>query len=267
MQYGIPNFRLEKNLVEKEIDSILNENIKVEYNTVLAKQISSESSFNQITIDELHKRGYEYIFISIGNEVSNSMQIPAIESKFVLNANDFLRNNHDECKRKDFVVIGGGNVAIDSSRKAKKLGGNSTIIYRKTDKEMPANKSEYNEALSEGVDFIFRSIVKEIKEVHTQDDITHNLILRVENCSTKEESEFETDYLVQAIGSKLNNDYIDERILKDENGRIKVDENYETSFKNIFAGGDLVNEKLTVAYAIKTGRDVAEHIANTINKK
>ena len=84
-------------MVEKEINSILNENIKVEYNTVLAKQKSKDkSNINQITIDELHTQGYEYIFISIGNEISNTMQIPGIESKFVLNANDFLRNQVED---------------------------------------------------------------------------------------------------------------------------------------------------------------------------
>ena len=229
---------------------------------MLAKQKSKdESNVNQITIDELHTQGYEYIFISIGNEISNTMQIPGIESKYVLNANDFLRNQVEDYKGKTFAIIGGGNVAIDSARKAKKQGSPTTIIYRRTDKEMPANKSEYNEAKSEGINFIFQSVVKEIHE-----NKNHNLLLKVEDCNSKTETEFETDYLVQAIGSKLNHDYIDDRIAKDEKGKIIVDENFETSFKNIFAGGDLVNEKLTVAFAIKTGRDVAEHIAKNIKK-
>ena len=224
------------------------------------KQKTNNNDYQEVIVDELFENGYNYICISIGNEIPNSSQVNGIDSKYVIKANEFLKTEYqnDEFKDKEFAIIGGGNVALDASRKAARLGKKVTDFYRRNPEDMKANKAEYNEAIEEGVNFIFNSVLKEIKE---QEGNRH-LLLTIEqkNGEEKKVIEYETDFVVEAIGSKLNKDYLDDRIQIDQNGKIKIDENYETTLKNIFAIGDLVNEKGTVAWAIRAGRNMAEHI-------
>lgn len=262
MQYGIPEFRLNKELVNKEIKSVIENNnyIEVQLNTVLVKQKSDNSKYQEVTIDELKQNGFTHICISIGNEISNSSKIKGIDSKYVIKANDFLKTEYsdEEFKDKIFAIFGGGNVAIDSARKAVRLGSKVIDYYRKSKDDMKANKAELTEALEEGVVFTFFSVLKEI----TEQEGNHNLLLTIEQTLGDKKSEIQTeaDYVVEAIGSKLNTKYLDDRIKIDENGKIIIDENYETSLQNVYAIGDLANARGTVAWAIRAGKNMAEYI-------
>ena len=245
------------------MDSILDENIEIKLNHELSSSTNqNESKTTHFTIDELKAQGYKYIFICIGNEISKTLPIDGIDNPNVLHANDFLRDykNHTEYKDKKFAIIGGGNVAIDSARVAKRLSQDSTIIYRKLEENMPANKSEVKKAHEEGINFLFKKNVVKIENQNT-DEANTKLLLTLDD-----ETTFETDYLITAIGATINNKLLDANITINENGLIKVDEKNETSVKNIFAGGDNIQNKSTVAWAIKNGRDVANEIAKRINK-
>ncbi len=120
---------------------------------------------------------------------------------------------------------------------------------------MPANKKEIEEAEQEGVKFVFESNLTNIKRVKNE------LVTRV-----NDEYEIVCDKIILAIGSGLDKNSLDEKIELDENGFVKVNENYETSIKNVFAGGDLTQNKNTVAFAIKSGINVANDIIKNINE-
>ncbi len=251
LMYGIPEFRLDKDIVQNAISKITsNELIKVEYNKVVARE---KQASNQITLDELISEGFEYIFYAIGNETSKELEIEGVDSKNVLNANEFLKNPVNDLKGKKVVTIGGGNVAIDCSRVAKSLGADSLIVYRKKRENMPANVQEVQEAENEGVEFFFQKNVIKIK---SKEDGTLVLFL-------DDDSQLETDYFIMAIGSKINEEYFDKKITI-QNDKVLFNDCYETNIKNVFVGGDLVSNKNTVVNAIATGKKVAEEIAHRI---
>ena len=260
LMYGIPDFRLDKEIVKQEIDSCIDENIQVKYNHVLISNTAkSNNQFEDkmaITIDSLKNDGYEYIFICIGDEISKSLKIDGIESDKIYGANEFLRmqrENFSSYFAKEFAIVGGGNVAVDSARKAIRLGKSSTIIYRRLEENMPANKTEIKEAKEEGVNFIFQNNITSVSEEGDR------IVLNLDN-----HEPIKTDFLVLAIGSQINNDSLDEKITIDENGLIKVDESFETNIQNVFSGGDLIHNKSSVAWALKNGRDVAYTIVNKL---
>src|SRR5665647_1909532 len=154
--YGIPEFRLPKAIVQKEIDGLKALGVKVETNIVIGKTI---------TIDELiNESAFEAVFIGSGAGLPNFMNIPGENLKGVYSANEFLtRINLMKAyqpdsstpiqKGKNVVVVGGGNVAMDSARCAKRLGANVTIVYRRTENELPARREEVEHAKEEGVVF------------------------------------------------------------------------------------------------------------------
>ena len=275
LQYGIPNFRLDKEIVHMTINNILDANIGVVYNSILCNEeiitLRNDNETNDdydvastqpnyITIKQLKNQGYKYIFLATGLEKSIMLDIEGVNSNKVFSANEFLRKSEEEkisiLKDKEVAIIGGGNVAIDCARTAKKYGKKSTIIYRRLKENMPANKFEIEEAENENVNFIFQKNVTKIIE---NDNNVITLVL-------DDKTNFKTNYLIMAIGSKINKEYYDKKILFDENNRIIVNENFETSISNVYAGGDITARNLTVANAIKSGRDVAERIAENIKK-
>ncbi len=257
LEYGIPDFRLDKSLVKKNIEYLLNDYINVEYGKELVGTSQKENK-NQITIDDLKDMGYEYIYLGIGLGKSKSLPIEGVEEEGVVLANDYLKGYSEgklSSNDERVIIIGGGNVAIDSARTANKLSGKATIVYRKVKDRMPANKKEIEEAEQEGVKFVFESNLTNIKRVNNE------LVTRV-----NDEYEIVCDKIILAIGSGLDKNSLDEKIELDENGFVKVNENYETSIKNVFAGGDIVYGNSTVASAIKTAKDVSIAIIKNINE-
>lgn len=269
LMYGIPEYRLPKKIVTEVINDLLELGIKVQLNTVLkAKQSNDEDLLKTkkyITLESLFKENYKAIFLGIGSEISNTLSIEGNEKVGVIGANEFLKNKID-CKDKRVIVIGGGNVAMDSARVAKKEGADVTIVYRNQKENMPANKDEIEAAEKEVIKFIFGANVIKINSSVKKEkylDNTCEYKERVSNVELDTGKIFETDYVVMAIGSTPNKNYLDERLELTEQGLIKINENYETSIENVFAGGDLVQKKATVCMAIKNGKEAAK----AINKK
>ena len=178
---------------------------------------------------------------------------------------------HPDFEGKSISVIGGGNVAIDSARTIKRMGANDvSIIYRRDEKEMPAELKEIKSAKEEGINFVFNTNVLRIIGDNFVDKLecikTELIEKEGENrkvpVNIKDTNFFiDTDYIVMALGSQTNGALLQNLGLELTNKQyIKIDENNQTSIRNVFAGGDLVGEKSTVAWAARSGRDAAEKI-------
>ena len=269
LRYGIPEFRLGKNVLDDAINKILNLGIKVEYNKELG---------NNISLEELQQQ-FDYIYIGIGANIPWKMDINGEDLDGVYGGNTLLEKKlHPDYNGKKVAVIGGGNVAMDCARTIKKLGAKEVnIIYRRAEEQMPAERKEIEDAKNEGINFLFQTNVVQI--------LGENKVEKIECIKTKliqkegdtrlspvdiEGSNYiiDMDYVVMAIGSTVEEKIVDKLGLeRDRKGYIKVDENNETSIKNVFAGGDVSGTKATVAFAARSGRNVAEYIINSTSKQ
>lgn len=265
LSHGIPEFRLDASLLEKTIDKILGLGIKVKYQ----KRLGSD-----VTLTELQNK-YDAIFIAIGSNVPMKMKIEGEELQGVYGGNQLLEENaHPNYKGKKVAVIGGGNVAMDCARTIKRKGAEEVyIVYRRAEEQMPAEKKEIEEAKEEGIQFLFQqNIVKILPredscEVGSIECIKTELIqkpgeLRLSPVDIKGSNyEMKMDYVVMAIGSKPERKVLEREVIeKSEKGYIEVDKDYMTSQKGIFAGGDIIGTKATVAWAARAGRNAAEAI-------
>lgn len=257
MVHGIPEFRLPKDLVKKVTDSIINLGIDVKYNQELGKDYTLEKI----------KEKYDAVFIGIGANLSNKMNIQGENTKGVYGANEILENNnHPEYKDKVVIVSGGGNVAMDISRTAKRMGAKKVVvIYRRSEAEMPADKKEIEEAKEEGVEFLFLTTITKIigKDKVEKLELLKNELVKKENDSRPvpvpiegSNYEIDADYVMMAIGSHPD-EYISTLNLRQEKERIKIDENGKTSDEKVFSGGDIAGTKGTVAWASRAGRNAA----------
>ena len=257
MVHGIPEFRLPKDLVKKVTDNIISLGIEVKYNQELGKDY---------TLEEI-KEKYDAVFIGIGANLSNKMNIQGENTKGVYGANEILENNnHPEYKDKVVIVSGGGNVAMDISRTAKIMGAKKVVvIYRRSEAEMPADKKEIEEAKEEGVEFLFLTTITKIigKDKVEKLELLKNELVKKENDSRPvpvpiegSNYEIDADYVMMAIGSHPD-EYISTLNLRQEKGRIKIDENGKTSDEKVFSGGDIAGTKGTLAWASRAGRNAA----------
>mgnify|MGYP003277786171 FL=1 len=259
--FGIPNFRLNKSRVEEVINQILELGIKVEYEKELGRNLN---------LEELEKK-YDAIFLSIGANKSTKMGVEGEELNGVYGGNELLEYNlHPNYKNKNVAIIGGGNVAIDCARTIKKLGARKvTIIYRREEEQMPAERKEIEEAKKEGIEFAFKNnIVKIIgeKSVEKIEIIKTELIkkegeerlfpINIENSNYI----IDMDYVIMALGSKTSEIVSELGLELNKWGNIKIDEKYRTSKEKIYAGGDLAGIKGTVAWAAYSGREAAKNI-------
>lgn len=269
LYHGIPEFRLDKSLLEKSIQKILDIGIDVKKNLELGKDY---------TLDDLQKE-YDAIFLGIGANVSRAMNIDGENLEGVYGGNELLeKNSHPNYSGKNVVVSGGGNVAMDTARKIKKLGAKSvTIVYRRAKEQMPAEKKEIKEAEEEGIKFLYKTNILRIigkKNVQKVECIKTELVKKEDEDRLSPvnipNSNFllDTDYVVMAIGSKPEEKLLEKLELeKNERGYIKINENHQTSTENIFAGGDIIGNKATVAWAARSGRDSADCIINYLEKR
>lgn len=264
LSYGIPEFRLNKEALEGTIQKVLNLGVNVEYNKELEKDIS---------LEELAKK-YNAVFIAIGANIPLKMGIPGEELEGVYGGNTLLeKGNHPNYKNKNVAVIGGGNVAMDCARTINKMGANKvTVIYRRAKEQMPAEKKEIIDAENEGIEFLFQANLVKIDGSDTVEQIecvktelvqkngeSRLVPVNIENSNFK----MKADYVIMALGSSQEYKVVNKLGLElTEAGYIKLDENYKTSMENVFAGGDIVGSKKTVAWAARTGRDVAKVIAS-----
>lgn len=282
--YGIPEFRLPKEIVNKEIEGIKKLGVKIETNVVIGKTIA---------IEELKKEyGFDAIFIGSGAGLPKFMNIPGENLKGVYSANEFLTrinlmkaylpNNNTPIKQNTNVaVVGGGNVAMDAARCALRLGAKKVyIVYRRGLEELPARREEIEHAQEEGIEFKILTNPIEIKGDATG---TVNKIICVEmelgekdssgrrKPIVKANSEFElaVDCVIMALGTSPNPliKATTEGLQTQNWGGIIVDENGSTSIEGVFAGGDAVTGAATVILAMGAGRKAALGIDCYIKNK
>lgn len=261
LRYGIPEFRLEKEILDKWIDKfILNKNVEVYTNKELGKDISLRDL----------KESYDAVILAFGANVSNKMNVEGEEKEFVLGGNELLEyKNTPNFKDKKVAVIGGGNVAMDTSRTIKKLGAKDvTIVYRRSEKQMPAERKEIEEAKKEGINFLFQTNM--IKVLDNKIECVKTQLIKKEGETREYPVDIEgsnffmnIEFVVLAVGSSPNKDIVDKLGLETSKwGYIKIDGNYRTSDEKIYAVGDLAGTKQTVAWAARSGFECAKQICN-----
>jgi len=269
MVHGIPEFRLPKDLVKKVTDCIINMGIKVEYNTELGKDI---------TLDELEKK-YDAVFVGIGANISSKMNIPGEELNGVYGGNELLEHNIElDYTDKTVIVSGGGNVAMDVCRTAKQKGAKKVyVVYRRSEKEMPAERKEVEEAKEEGIEFIFQN---NILKILGEDKVTGIELIKTELVQKEGETRpspvniegsnytIDCDYVMMAVGSHPEEEIVNNLNLElDKRGKIAIDKTGSTSNEKVFSGGDVAGSRGTVAGASRAGRDAAYRILEYLNIK
>ena len=259
--HGIPEFRLSKDIVNKTIQMILDLGVEVKYKQELGKNLN---------LKDLEKE-YDAIFLSFGANISSKMGVEGEELNGVYGGNELLEHNlHPNYEGKTACVVGGGNVAMDCARTIKRLGAKEVkVIYRRSREEMPAEDKEVEDAINEGVEFLYQNnIVKIIgDEKVEQIELIKTELVQKEGENRKvpvniENSNYiiDADYVIMALGSGPENIVEDLDLTLTKWCNIMVDEKFQTSNPKIFAGGDLAGAKGTVAWAARSGRDAASAI-------
>ena len=288
--YGIPEFRLPKSIVAKEVETLKELGVDIETNVVIGKTL---------TIDELFDMGYEAVFVGSGAGLPNFMNIPGESLKGVYSANEFLtRSNLMKAYLEDPVtpimkggyvaVVGGGNVAMDAARTALRLGAEHVyIVYRRSMEELPARREEVEHAMEEGIDFMLLNNPVEILGFNNPDDprderngfVTGMRCIRMELGEPDAKgrrrpvpipgSEFtlHVDTVIMAIGTSPN------PLIKNttaglevnSHGGIIVNEAGLTSRENVWAGGDAVTGAATVISAMGAGKVAAKAIDEALS--
>ena len=280
--YGIPEFRLPKAIVQKEVDGLKAMGVTIATDTVIGRTVS---------IDELQQEmGFEAVFIGSGAGLPMFMDIPGVNYRGVYSANEFLtRINLMKAYRPDsdtpiqhprkVAVVGGGNVAMDAARCAKRLGAEVSIVYRRGMEELPARKEEVEHAEEEGI--LFRTLCNPVEILANEnDDVTGICCIRMElgepDASGRRrpievkgsEFELDVDCVIMALGTSPN------PLIKsttkgleiNRKGGIVVNEDGLTSRENVYAGGDAVTGAATVILAMGAGKTAAKAIDEALSK-
>lgn len=291
--YGIPEFRLPKDIVKKEVETLKKYGVDVETNVVVGKTI---------TIDELFEDGYEAVFIGSGAGLPRFMNIEGESLKGVYSANEFLtRSNLMKAYQpdsqtpimhgKNVAVVGGGNVAMDAARTALRLGADNVyIVYRRSMDELPARKEEVEHAEEEGVKFeILRNPVRILGYNNPNDrrDLRNGFVTGIEvvKCELGEPDEkgrrrpveipgseyaIDVDCVIMSIGTSPNPliKNTTKGLEVNRHGGIIVEEDTgKTSKDGVYAGGDAVTGAATVILAMGAGKTAAKAIDEYLSKK
>ena len=266
--HGIPEFRLPKTLVKQVADRIVALGVNVEYQKELGKNLSFEWL----------KENFDAVFLGFGANVSGKMNIPGEDLEGVMGGNELLEFGlHPDYAGKTVVVSGGGNVAMDVSRTAKRLGAERVIVvYRRSEQAMPAEKKEIAEAKEEGVEFLFLNNILAVngdKKVESVRLIKTQLVKKEGESRLSpvniEGSEYNIacDYVFMAVGSKAEKELVESLGLPLKRGKVEIGPNGETAIKKVFAGGDLAGVTGTVAWACRSGRNAAKAIVKYLEGK
>ena len=276
LAYGIPEFRLPKAIVAKEVSKLEEKGVKVIKNAVIGQSMN---------VDELFADGYEAVFIGTGAGLPSFMNIPGENLLGVCSANEYLTRinlmkaylpDYDTPiqKAKNVAVVGGGNVAMDAARCAKRMGADHVyIIYRRSMDEIPARREEIEHAIEEGIEF--KLLNNPVKIIGDED----NRVCGIECIEMKlgepdasgrrrpveiEGSNFVLDVeeVIMSIGTRLNKLILNttQNLEPNERGGIGTDEKAATSHRAVFAGGDAVTGAATVILAMGAGKTAAESI-------
>ncbi|KKL94464.1 hypothetical protein LCGC14_1864400, partial [marine sediment metagenome] len=284
LTYGIPEFRLPKEIVKNEIETLKMLGVKVQYNIIIGKTL---------TIQDLKEMGYKAFFIGVGAGLPMFPKMQDLNLNGVLTANEFL-TRANLMKAYEFpeydtpikvgevvLVIGGGNTALDSARVAKRVGAKRVIIlYRRSELEMPARREEYHHAVEEEIEFMFltnpirfigdeKDNLKQVKVVKMRlgenDNSGRRRPIPIENSDYF----IEADMIILAIGALANP--ILTKSLPDLKlnkwGYIETDENSKTNLEGIYAGGDIVSGSATVISAMGAGKRAARAIHEYLKNK
>ena len=277
LEYGIPEFRLPKDTVlKREIDSVKALGVKIETDVIVGRTV---------TIDQLmDKEGFKAVFVGTGAGLPKFMGIPGENLNGVFSANEFLtRNNLMKAFREDYLtpihagkkccVVGGGNVAMDAARTALRLGAETTIVYRRTENELPARKEEVHHAKEEGIDF--QMLTNPVEILGDEKGWVRAIkCIRMElgepDASGRRspvpipESEFEipTETVIMALGTAPNPLIVNttKGLQATRRGGLEADAEGRTTREGIFAGGDAVTGAATVILAMGAGRKAAAAI-------
>ena len=284
LEYGIPEFRLPKDrVVAAEIEEVLRLGVKIETDVVVGRTVTVDSL--------LDREGFSAVFIGSGAGLPRFMNIPGENLNGVFSANEFLtRNNLMKAYRHDYrtpvytghrvVVVGGGNVAMDAARTALRLGAETTSVYRRTEKELPARREEVHHAKEEGISF--RMLTNPVEVLGNEKGwVTGLRCIRMELGEPDEsgrrspvpvpgsEFEIEADSVIMALGTSPNPliSHTTSGLVTDRRGCIVADENGVTSRPGVFAGGDAVTGAATVILAMGAGRKAAAAIHAYLSDK
>jgi heterodisulfide reductase subunit A len=271
---GIPEYRLPRDVLEKETDIVSKLGVKFQLNTTVGKDIS----FDQL------RKDYDALFIAIGAHISTKLNIDGEELKGVVHGIDFLRAinlGKDVTVGKKVAVVGGGNAAIDAARTLKRVGAEEVhLIYRRSRKEMPANEAEIEEAEHEGIKL--HLLCNPVRLVGDGGRITHMECVRMKLGELDksgrrrpipvEGSEFmmEVDMVIPAIGQSPNVEFVGEKVglKRARNGTLNVDHiTLETGIAGVFAGGDAVTGPASAVEALAAGRKAAISIDRYLSDK
>ena len=285
LMYGIPEFRLPKSIVQKEVDGLKAMGVKVETNIVVGRTI---------TIDELmEENGFEAVFVGSGAGLPMFMHIPGENLKGVYSANEFLtrinlmkayREDSDtpimDLKGKKVAVVGGGNVAMDAARCSKRLGADVYVVYRRGMEELPARHEEVEHAIEEGV--IFKTLNNPVQINGDEQDCVKSMTcvemeLGEPDASgrrrpvEKKGSEFELDVdaVIMSLGTTPNPliKSTTKGLEVNKKGGIIVNEDGLTSRQGVYAGGDAVTGAATVILAMGAGKLGAKSIDEYLSNK
>ncbi len=290
--YGIPEFRLPKKIVAREVQTLKDLGVDIETNVVVGKSI---------TIDELFDMGYKAVFIGSGAGLPNFMGIPGESLKGVYSANEFLtRSNLMKAYKgdshtpimqaKNVAVVGGGNVAMDAARTALRLGADNVyIVYRRSMEELPARREEVEHAEEEGVKFYLLNNPKEILGYNNPDDkkdpkngfVSSMKVIKCELGEPDEKgrrrpveipgSEYtlDVDCVIMAIGTSPNpliKNTTEGLDVNRRGGIVVEEESGKTSRDGVYAGGDAVTGAATVILAMGAGKKAAKAIDEYLSK-
>lgn len=278
LKYGIPEFRLPNRIVDVEIDNLRKMGVHFQTDIIVGKTIS---------VSELEDRGFKGIFVGSGAGLPNFMNIPGENALNIMSSNEYLTrvNLMDAANPntdtpinlgKKVVVVGGGNTAMDSCRTAKRLGADVTLVYRRSEAEMPARLEEVKHAKEEGIHFLtlhnpqayltdengaVKSAVLDVMELGAPDASG-----RCRPETTGRTITIDCDQVIVAVGVSPN-PLVPNSIKGLELGKkntIVVDETMQSSRKNIYAGGDIVRGGATVILAMGDGRRAAANMAKAL---
>ncbi len=281
LKYGIPEFRLPNAIVDVEIDNLRKMGVHFQTDVIVGKTI---------TVDDLEAGGFKGIFVGSGAGLPNFMNIPGENLINIMSSNEYLTrvNLMDAANPKtdtpinlgkNVLVVGGGNTAMDSCRTAKRLGANVTLVYRRSEAEMPARLEEVKHAKEEGITFL--TLHNPAEYIGDEKGAVAKAVLEVMKLGepdasgrrspepTGEKITIDVDQVVVAVGVSPN-PLVPQSIKGLELGRkntIVVNEGMQSNRSNIYAGGDIVRGGATVILAMGDGRNAAKHMHEALSAK
>ena len=281
LKYGIPEFRLPNKIVDVEIENLAKMGVHFQTDVIVGKTIS---------VEQLEKDGFKGIFVGSGAGLPNFMNIPGENAINIMSSNEYLTrvNLMDAANPttdtpinfgKNVLVVGGGNTAMDSCRTAKRLGGNVTLVYRRSEQEMPARLEEVKHAKEEGINFL--TLHNPIEYIADEQGAVKQAVLQVMELGEPDASgrrspvpvegktvTLDVDQVIVAVGVSPN-PLVPKSIEGLELGRkntIAVNEGMQSSRLEIFAGGDIVRGGATVILAMGDGRRAAQNMHEYLQK-